>query len=56
MATEVPLLDLGEADLRLICDPGSALGRLIGAGRVDFPVLQQFNLFDAAQMQVVVNP
>jgi len=56
MATVVPLLDLGDADLRLACDPGGALARLLGAARAEFPILQQFNLFDAAQMEVAVTP
>ena len=57
MATSVPALDIGTADLTLTTDPAEPLGQLSGAGQIAFPVLQQFNGFPHADMRVeVVNP
>ena len=52
MATNVPVIDIGSADLTLTTNPNNALGQLIGGGTIGFPLLQQFNTFDSAEMSV----
>lgn len=52
MTTSVPTILVGTADLVLQTPPRSDLGRLIGGDTLDFPILQQFNTFPAARMQV----
>jgi hypothetical protein len=52
MATNVPVLDIGSADLLLTTNSSNALGQLIGGSSLGFPILQQFNTFDDATMQV----
>jgi hypothetical protein len=54
MNTNVPSIFVGSADLVLQTPPDGALGQLIGGGSTGFPVLQQFNTFPTAQMQVNV--
>jgi hypothetical protein len=34
----------------------NALGRLIGGGTLEFPIVQQFNMFSDAHMDVRVAP
>jgi hypothetical protein len=52
MSTNVPVINLGGADLTLTTDPNSPLGQLIGGSVTGFPLLQQFNTFAAARMEV----
>jgi hypothetical protein len=54
MDTLVPAISIGTADLTLTTDPGGKLGQLIGGSSAGFPVLQQFNTFASANMQVSV--
>ena len=54
MSTNVPVINIGGADLTLTTDPNGPLGQLIGAGSTGFPVLQQFNSFSGAHMNVSV--
>lgn len=52
--TTVPQGMIGEAQLRLTADAGSALGRLIGGGSLDFAALQNFNMFAYARTELSV--
>ncbi|HEX3083265.1 MAG TPA: hypothetical protein VHP99_01980 [Pyrinomonadaceae bacterium] len=52
MATNVPLINIGGANLTLTTEPASLLGQLIGGSSTGFPIIQQFNTFSAAQMEV----
>lgn len=54
MNTKVPEIFIGNADLVLGTHAQSQLGRLIGGDTLYFPILQQFNTFNRAQMQVSV--
>jgi hypothetical protein len=54
MNTDVAAIFVGSANLTLTTDPNNELGQLIGGGSTGFPVLQQFNTFTAAHMQVTV--
>lgn len=54
METSVPEIFIGTADLELTTDPDGPLGQLLGGGTSNFVVLQQFNLFRKAQMEVSV--
>ncbi len=57
MSTNVPEIFIGAADLSLSTRRRSPLGRLIGGDSMVFPVLQQFNQFAGAQMEVsIVEP
>ena len=40
----------------LATDPANALGGLIGGSTLGFPIIQQFNMFSAAQMGVSTTP
>lgn len=51
MATSVPIIDIGSADLQL-SNANGALATLIGGDTLGFPILQQFNTFDDAEMSV----
>jgi hypothetical protein len=53
MGTDVPVIDIGGADLTLTTRAQGPLGQLIGGSAIGFPILQQFNTFVAAQMSVV---
>jgi hypothetical protein len=52
MSTNVPVISIGEANLFLTADKTGPLGQLIGGGSIGFPVIQQFNTFPNARMQV----
>jgi hypothetical protein len=52
MATNVPEIFIGGADLLLKTRRQNQLGQLIGGDTLGFPVLQQFNVFANANMQV----
>ncbi len=57
MNTDVPAIFVGSANLTLTTDSNNELGQLIGGGSTGFPVLQQFNAFSTAHMEVsVVSP
>jgi hypothetical protein len=55
MSTSVPVINIGGADLTLTTDPSSPLGQLIGGGVTGFPIIQQFNTFATAHMDVSMN-
>ena len=52
MSTNVPVINIGGADLTLTTDPNSPLGQLIGGSVTGFPILQQFNTFATARLEV----
>ena len=52
MTTNVPSINIGGANLTLQTDPNNELGRLIGGSSAQFVILQQFNGFAAAHMDV----
>ena len=54
MATDVPTIFIGTADLTLLTDASNQLGQLVGGGVAHFPILQQFNTFAIAHMDVTV--
>lgn len=54
MATDVPTIFIGTADLTMITNPANPLGQLFGGAVVTFPVLQQFNTFASARMTVTL--
>jgi hypothetical protein len=54
MSTNVPVINIGGAALTLTTHPGGPLGQLIGGGSTGFPLLQQFNTFGSAHMEVGV--
>jgi hypothetical protein len=56
MATNVPVIAISSANLTLATDPANALGGLIGGSTLGFPIIQQFNMFSAAQMGVSTTP
>ena len=52
MSTNVPIINIGGANLTLSTDPHDVLGQLIGSDSIGFPILQQFNTFSAAHLEV----
>ncbi|MCU0494360.1 MAG: hypothetical protein MUD01_22455, partial [Chloroflexaceae bacterium] len=52
MTTTIPRAVVGEASLTLTTDPCSALGTLIGGPSLEFAVLQRFNTFAAARLEL----
>ena len=54
MNTDVPSIYVGNANLTLTTDPNNELGQLIGGASTGFPILQQFNTFAGAHMEVTV--
>jgi len=56
MATDVPVIDIGSADLVLTTNASSSLGDLIGGDSIGFPIIQQFNTFATAHMDVTLMP
>lgn len=54
MDTNVPEIYIGGGDLVLTTDPNNRLGQLIGGDTLGFPIIQQFNVFSSALMQVGV--
>src|SRR5262249_49400012 len=52
MATVVPEIFIGTADLVLTTPADGPLGALIGGDTLGFPILQQFNTFQVARMRV----
>jgi hypothetical protein len=52
MQTFVPEISIGTADLQLTVPAGSSLSELIGGETIGFPILQQFNSFPDALMNV----
>ena len=56
MDTLVPVIDIGGASLTLSTDASSSLGLLIGGSSIGFPLVQQFNAFATARLQVSIAP
>jgi hypothetical protein len=57
MNTDVPAIYIGGANLTLTTDPNNELGQLIGGGSTGFAIVQQFNTFATAHMEVsIVTP
>jgi hypothetical protein len=54
MNTDVPAICIGGANLTLTTDPNNELGQLIGGGSTGFAIVQQFNTFITAHMEVSV--
>ena len=52
MSTNVPVIFIGGADQMLTTRADGALGQLIGGSTLGFPIIQQFNTFANAQMNV----
>jgi hypothetical protein len=52
MDTNVPVIAIGTANLVLTTTPHGPLGELIGGDSIGFPILQQFNVFSNAHMEV----
>jgi hypothetical protein len=56
MSTNVPIINIGGADLLLTTNEHGPLGQLMGGSSRGFPIIQQFNTFGAAHMQVALAP
>ena len=56
MTTNVPSIYIGGANLMLGTDSDNALGQLLGGPSTGFVILQQFNTFPAAHMDVTAMP
>ena len=56
MSTKVPQINIGGADLLMSTNQHGGLGQLIGGSSTGFPIIQQFNTFGAAHMQVAAAP
>ena len=56
MDTNVPAIAIGTANLVLTTNPHGPLGQLIGGDSIGFPILQQFNRFSTAHMEVTRVP
>ena len=56
MSTNVPVINIGGADLTMTTNQHGPLGQLIGGSSTGFPIIQQFNTFGAAHMQVALAP
>lgn len=56
MMTTVPSIKIGGANLQVTTPSNSSLASLLGASEVGFPILQQFNGFDTATMNVTIIP
>lgn len=54
MATNVPNISIGSANLTLTTNPNSDVADLIGGTTLGFPIIQQFNTFPNAHMHVDV--
>jgi hypothetical protein len=52
LSTSVPAIALGSASLVLDTEPGGELSELFAGASISFPILQQFNGFSAAAMDV----
>lgn len=55
MSTNVPAISIGGADLTLSTNANNALGGIVGGGTFEFPLVQQFNTFANASMNVQVS-
>lgn len=56
MSTSVPITNIGGSDLTVSTNLDCPLGQFIGSSSTRFPIIQQFNTFAAARMQVAVAP
>jgi len=54
MNTDVPAIYIGGANLTLTTDTDNELGELISGGSTGFAIVQQFNIFATAHMEVSV--
>jgi len=54
MQTFVPEIFIGGADIVLTAEANSSLRELIGGQTLNFPILQQFNVFQTAMMDVSI--
>ena len=54
LTTDVPVIDIGSADLTLTTSATDPLGQLFGSGSVSFPIIQQFNFFANATLTATV--
>jgi len=52
MSTNVPAINIGGANLTLTTDQNDTLGQLLGGPSAGFVILQQFNTFSTAHMEV----
>jgi len=55
MSTNVPAIAIGGADFTLSTNANSLLGQTTGGGTFEFPLVQQFNIFANAAMNVQVS-
>ena len=55
MSTNVPIIKIGGADLHLTTEGTDPLAQLLGGSSTGFPIIQQFNTFAAANMQLNVD-
>jgi hypothetical protein len=55
MSTNVPVIKIGGANLTLNTNPNGLLGQIIGGNTLGFPIIQQFNTFANAQMNVTTS-
>jgi hypothetical protein len=55
MSTNVPAIAIGGADLTLSTNANNALGQIVGGSTFEFPLVQQFNTFANASMNVQVS-
>lgn len=54
MNTNVPVIKIGGANLTLNTNANGILGQIIGGDTLGFPIIQQFNSFANAQMNVTI--
>lgn len=54
MTTTVPVISIGGAEHSLTTNANGALGQILGSDSLSFPLVQQFNTFDNATMDVQV--
>lgn len=55
MITSVPVISVGSASHTLTTNAADPLGQLIGGSSIGFPILEQFNTYPAATLQVTSN-
>jgi len=55
MSTSVPVIKIGGADLTLTTEDSDPLAQLLGGSSAGFPIIEQFNTFASANMQVSIN-
>jgi len=55
MSTSVPVISVGSASHTLTTNAADPLGQLISGSSIGFPILEQFNTYPAATLQVTSN-